>query len=567
MEKIVDRSFFNSLYPDFSFGRRIFKNVLLLLSLFFILIALLRPQWGFELRDFKRKGIDLFVLVDTSDSMRAEDLKPSRLERAKRKLKDLVNYLNGDRIGLIPFSGKAFVTCPLTGDYDAFSLFVDNLDTDNIPLPGTNISMAIDKALASFSTEPNRNKAIILITDGEDHSDDLDKAILMAKEKGVKIYVMGLGTPDGAPIPLKDGNGFKADKNGQIVLSKLEERQLQKIALDTGGSYVRSVTSDRDIEEIYLKGIKSSIEGSESKSTQRQIPLERFQVPLFLAVLFLLLEPLIFEIRRVSFPRRRESRKSWIPAYVGMTSAGLLFLFSFSAHAFSFWDKEQGSKYYEKQEYPNAQKKYEQALQSNPNDAEAHYNLGNTFYRTGKYLDADQHYLEALNSDDAKIREFSLYNLGNSAYRQGHLQEAVDYYNKALSVNEQNDKAQKNRDFVLQKMQEQEKQKPDDQNKKDKENKEDQNQQQQNQEKDQPAQDQKNQAQENKQGEQQQDQQEAQPKQEKNSEKNSEELKPSSLTQQQAQQFLDSLEDNPQGALKEMMLKEGGASKKVEEDW
>ncbi|MBI2340527.1 MAG: VWA domain-containing protein [Deltaproteobacteria bacterium] len=283
--------------PGFRPARRIFKAVLVVLGIFFVCTALLRPQWGYTLREVKRKGIDLYVLVDTSDSMMAEDISPNRMERAKRELVDLMKYLHGDRIGLIAFAGRPFVACPLTTDYEAFGLFLDTLDTDLIPVQGTDISGAVETALNSFPPDAQRSKAIILITDGEDTRGGMAQAAQKAKEGEVRIFVIGMGSEKGAPIPLREGSGFKKDKNGGVVISRLDESSLQQLALATGGSYVRSVTGDLDLEQIYLKGIKEVLEARELKSESKIVGEERFQLPLLLALLLLLLEPFVGETK------------------------------------------------------------------------------------------------------------------------------------------------------------------------------------------------------------------------------------------------------------------------------
>ena len=285
------------IIPDFSPGRRRVKAALVILGILFACIALLRPQWGYTLREIKRKGIDIFVLVDTSDSMLAEDISPNRMERAKRELVDLLKYLHGDRIGLIAFAGRPFVACPLTTDYEAFGLFVDALDTDLIPVQGTDISGAVETALTSFPSDESRSKAVILITDGEDTLGRVFASAQKAKEQGVRTFVIGMGSEKGAPIPLRVGNGFKKDRDGSMVISKLDEAALQKLALATGGSYVRSVTGDLDLEQIYLKGIKEVLEARELKSESKIVGEERFQIPLLFALLFLLWESFVRETK------------------------------------------------------------------------------------------------------------------------------------------------------------------------------------------------------------------------------------------------------------------------------
>lgn len=276
------------LVPSVSRGRQKLKASLVVCSLGFLVISLMQPQWGFQWEDIKRQGIDVMVAIDVSQSMLAEDIKPSRLERAKRKVYDLCRMLEGDRIGLIAFAGTSFVQCPLTLDYGAFKIFLEYLEPDLIPVPGTAIGQAIRTAINSFSRRERTSKALIIITDGEDHEGTALEAAQEAKKEGVKIFTIGVGQEGGAPIPMKDGSGgFKKDERGEMVLSKLDEATLQKIALETGGSYVRSVTGDLDLNKIYQQDIKGSIEKKELLSTRKKRWEERFQWFLFAAILLL----------------------------------------------------------------------------------------------------------------------------------------------------------------------------------------------------------------------------------------------------------------------------------------
>ena len=279
------------LVPTARRGRQKLKAALLLGALCLLLLALMQPRWGFQWEDITRKGIDIIVAIDVSQSMLAEDIKPNRLERAKRKVYDLCQMLEGDRIGLIAFAGTSFVQCPLTLDYGAFKIFLDYLNPDLIPVPGTAIGDAIRTAVKSFNSRERTAKALIIITDGEDHESKPFEAAQEAKKEGVRIFTIGVGQEGGAPIPLQDGSGgFKKDERGDLVLSKLDETTLEKIALETGGSYVRSVTGDMDLNKIYKDDIRGSIEKKELRSTRKKRWEERFQWFVFAALVLLGLE-------------------------------------------------------------------------------------------------------------------------------------------------------------------------------------------------------------------------------------------------------------------------------------
>ncbi len=276
------------LMPNVSRGRQKAKAALLILSVFFMIIALIRPKWGFTWEDIKRRGVDIIIALDVSRSMQAKDVSPSRLMRAKREITDLLNILEGDRIGLVAFAGAAFVQCPLTLDYGAAAMFLDYLDTDLIPVQGTALGQAIRTCIGAFGAKERKSKAIILITDGEAHEGEALSAANEAKEEGIKIFAIGIGKKEGAPIPLADGaGGFKKNAGGELIISKLDETTLQKIALTTGGAYVRSITGNLDLEEIYQKGIKEHIKEKELKSTRRKRWHERFQWFCILAFIML----------------------------------------------------------------------------------------------------------------------------------------------------------------------------------------------------------------------------------------------------------------------------------------
>ncbi len=284
--------------------RQYLKATLVLIGLAACLLALAMPRWGFTWEEVKRQGVDVVVALDVSDSMLVEDAETggrlSRLERAKREIVDLLRLMEGDRIGLVAFAGAAFVECPLTLDYGAAEIFLDSIDTDLIPVKGTDLGRALRTALAAFDGGSQPSRAIILITDGEDHSGQALAAAAEAKAAGVRIFTIGIGRDEGAPIPAT-GGGMRRDRRGEMILSRLDEPTLQKIALETGGRYVRSVTGDVDLEKIYSQGIKATLEDRELGSKRQRRWEERFQWLLAIALFALMLEPLLSERLR---PRR-----------------------------------------------------------------------------------------------------------------------------------------------------------------------------------------------------------------------------------------------------------------------
>mgnify|MGYP006424840121 FL=1 len=274
------------------------KTIFVVLAILFHLLALTRPRWGYHWEELHQRGVDIIVALDVSSSMLAEDIKPNRLERAKRKISDLLDMMEGDRIGLVAFAGTSFVQCPLTLDYGAARIFLSAIDTQLIPTQGTAIGNAIKSSVKAFRTQEKKSKALILITDGEDQTGKALSSAKSAGDQGVKIYTIGIGGDIGAPLPNPSGaGGFRKNEQGQVILSKLDETTLQEIALKTGGSYVRSVTGDIDLKTIYKDQIKKHIEKKELKSERRKIWQERFQWFIFIALIFLIAETCLSEKR------------------------------------------------------------------------------------------------------------------------------------------------------------------------------------------------------------------------------------------------------------------------------
>jgi Ca-activated chloride channel family protein len=276
--------------------RRLLKGVLLLSVLGLMLFALAGPRWGSHLQEVSQKGVDIMILVDVSRSMLVQDIQPNRLERAKQDLVDFLGVVQGDRVGLVAFSGTAFVQCPLTLDYAALEMFMGALQPDLIPIQGTHLGAAIDLGLSCFDFDSKTDKVMLLLTDGEDNERRGVKAARAAWKKGVKIFVFGVGETSGGPVPAEDRKaGLKKDQEGKPVVSRLEEEYLEKIASMAGGTYVRSVEGDLDLDTLYFDGIKSKTDAEILKTGKIRVHEERFSLFLLGALVFLLLEGLIHE--------------------------------------------------------------------------------------------------------------------------------------------------------------------------------------------------------------------------------------------------------------------------------
>jgi len=284
------------LMPMQSINKLVLKFIVLMLAFGFLVVAIANPQIGSKLEKVQRKGADLMIALDVSNSMLSEDIRPDRLTRAVQGITKLVDRLEGDRIGIVVFAGKAYVQLPITTDYAAAKMFLSTISTQMVPSQGTAIGEAIELAVKSFN-EDQRSKAIIIITDGENHEGDALESAKIAAEKGIKIFTIGMGSPEGSPIPVFDQfgrqTGFKTDRQGQVIVTKLDETTLQQIASAGNGIYVRASTGQdglsRIIEEI------NTLEKQDIETKMFSEYEGRFQYFIAIGLMLLLIEFLIPE--------------------------------------------------------------------------------------------------------------------------------------------------------------------------------------------------------------------------------------------------------------------------------
>lgn len=279
-----------SIIPDYSSMKQWLGTISLLLGLGFLIIALARPQFGTKLEEVKAVGSDIIVAVDVSNSMLAEDLQPNRLMRARNSIEKLISELKGDRLGLVVFAGKSFLQLPLTTDYSAARLMLSNLSTELVNTQGTAIGAAIETAIEAFPEEGEAGRTLIVITDGENHEDNAIKAAESAKESGITVHTIGMGKPEGAPIPIPGRqNTFIKDESGNTVITKLDENALRQIATEGGGSFVRVSGGTPDLQAI-IEGVESkeTEEFGSKKFTEYE---DQYQYPLLLGLILLLIDP------------------------------------------------------------------------------------------------------------------------------------------------------------------------------------------------------------------------------------------------------------------------------------
>lgn len=292
IRKFGDEALVKELMPSWSKARSWVRCVLYSLAFLFFVIGLSRPQIGAKLKEHKSQGAEIMIALDVSNSMLAKDYSPNRLERAKLAISRITDKLSGDRIGLIIFAGSSFVQLPITTDYVSAKMFLNSISTESIPVQGTAIGEAIETAASSFSSESDNSRAIIVISDGENHEDDAIAAAKKAAENGIKVYAIGVGSTEGEPIPMKDG-GLMKDKDGKIVVTKLDEQGLKDIANAGDGKYVRAGNDEFGLTPI-IDDIKK-MQDEKFNSVVFEEYDEQFMYFFGLALLFFVLEMLVGE--------------------------------------------------------------------------------------------------------------------------------------------------------------------------------------------------------------------------------------------------------------------------------
>ncbi len=441
--------------------RRGLRFALLLLGLALVIVALAQPRYGYTYEEVKRKGLDLILAVDTSRSMLANDVPPNRLQRVKLSAQDLISELRGDRVGLIAFAGRAFLQAPLTIDYDAAVTALNDLDTDIIPEGGTNLSEAITLAVKTFGKSAIGNRALIIFTDGEDLAGDAAKVAKEAADAGVRIFTVGVGTPEGSLIPLPGQNGgtaFVKDPSGQVVKSKLDETRLREIAQATGGMFLPLGNGPATMRKLYTEGLAQMQAGEIDTKMSRQ-PIERYQWPLGAALLAFAFSLLISERKRRARPARRAPEKKK-PALAAV--ALLLVSATWAA------GETPGLEAYRNNEFGKAYEHFQQTLQQYPNARatdKIQFDAGAAAYKNKDYAKALQSFSQALLSPDQELQSNSHYNLGNTLYQRGEAQKqpaeklqdwqnALQHYDETLKLEPQNKEAKENREFVEKKIEE-----------------------------------------------------------------------------------------------------------------
>lgn len=488
LRKFGDPELVRQLMPDVSRWRAAAKYGLLLGSLTLLIVAFARPHWGSGTKTEKRKGIETIIAMDISNSMLAKDVTPSRLDRSKMMVENLVDKFSNDKIGLIVFAGDAFVQLPMTSDYVSAKMFLSSIDPSMIGTQGTDIATAIDMAIHSFSQDDQVGKAIIVITDGEDHEGGAVEAAADAKSRGMRVYVLGVGSPNGSPIPDPSTGKFMLDETGNTVMSALNEDMCRQIAEAGGGAYIHVENGyaaqeqlNDELDKLSKKEITAEVYNSYD---------EYFIWFALVALVLLILEVLLLErknplLRNVHLFRSRKATM-------------LLVLALLSLNAVAQVDRQyvrRGNRLFRSGQFADAEVQYRKAVEANANNSQAVYNLGNALMAQKKDSAAVEQFQAAARMEkDPKRKYLSFHNIGVICQNRQMLKEAIEAYKEALRLNPHDNETRYNLELCKRQLKNQPPQNGgggnDDQkdDKKDKQNQQQQQQQQQKDEKEQKEQ-------------------------------------------------------------------------------
>ena len=463
LRKLGDRELVRQLTPDVSRFRPLVKYSLLLTAVALLIVMIARPQFGTKINREKRTGIETIIALDVSNSMLAEDVAPSRLDRSKMMVENLVDNFTNDKIGLIVFAGDAFIQLPITSDYVSAKMFLSSISPSMIATQGTDIAKAISMASHSFTQQEGVGKAIIVITDGEDHEGGALEAAKDAKDKGMRVYILGVGSTKGAPIPTENGDYMK-DNTGQTVMTGLNEQMCREIAQAGGGAYIHVENNsnaqdqlDHELSKLAKKEIESTVYSDYD---------EQFQAVGILVLLLLIIEICILDIKNpllknVSLFNRNKK----------VVAILLALLMSATMQAQS--DRQlvrEGNQQFRSGNYAEAEISYRKAVEKNPRNAQAIYNLGNALLGQRKDSAAVSQFEQSAKLETNSIRKSQAYhNIGVICQGQKQFAQAIEAYKESLRNNPSDDDTRYN--LELCKRQQKQQQNQDQQNQQNKDNK------------------------------------------------------------------------------------------------
>ena len=460
-----DPELLRQLMPDVSRWRPVAKFWILEAALALLITMMAKPQMGTRISHDKRTGIETIIAMDISNSMLAEDVAPSRLDRTKMMVENLVDNFTDDKIGLIVFAGDAFVQLPITSDYVSAKMFLSDIYPSLIATQGTDIATAINMASNSFTQQQGVGKAIIVVTDGEDHEGGAIEAAKDAKKKGMRVFVLGVGSPNGAPIPLGNGNYMK-DNTGNTVMTKLNEEMCRQVAEAGGGAYIHvenNSNAQQQLDNELAKLSKKEMQGTIYSDYD-----EQFQAFGIIAILLLIIEICIFDrknplARRMNIFGRRQR-----------VATTLLLLLAATA-TMAQTDRQyirNGNKVFRSGQFDQSEVAYRKAIEKNPRNPQAHYNLGNSLMAQKKDSAAIQSLQKATELETSKIRKaMAFHNIGVICQQHKMYGEAIEAYKNALRLNPKDDATRYNLELCKRQQKKQQNQKNQNQQDKDKKDK------------------------------------------------------------------------------------------------
>ncbi len=437
LRKFGEPSLLKALMPDVSRFRPSVKFWILQGALALLIVMLARPQMGTKINHEKRVGIETIIAMDISNSMRAEDIVPSRLDRSKMMVENLVDHFTNDKIGLIVFAGDAFVQLPITSDYVSAKMFLSSIDPSMMASQGTDIARAIEMASHSFTQEEGIGKAIVVITDGEDHEGGAVEAAEAAKKNGMRVYVLGVGSTQGAPIPVPGTGNYMQDNTGNTVMSALNEDMCKQVAQAGGGAYIHVENNSAAQEQL-----DNELDKLAKKETSTAVYSEfdeQFQAFGVLALLLLILEICIFD--------RRNPLLKHVSLF-GKRKVAVMLLFLTALSVTAQTDRQyirQGNKQFRMGDYPNAEVSYRKAIEQNPKNPQASFNLGNALMAQKKDSAAVTQFENASRLETNPLRKAqSFHNIGVICQTHKMYGEAIEAYKNALRLNPNDDETRYN---------------------------------------------------------------------------------------------------------------------------
>ena len=440
LRKFGEPALLKALMPDVSRFRPSVKFWILEGALALLVLMLARPQMGTKISQEKRVGIETIICMDISNSMRAEDIVPSRLDRSKMMIENLVDHFSNDKIGLIVFAGDAFVQLPITSDYVSAKMFLSSIDPSMMATQGTDIGRAIDMAMHSFTPEEGIGRAIIVITDGENHEGGAVEAAAAAKDAGMRVYVLGVGSSKGAPIPIPGTGDYMKDNTGNTVMSALNEQMCKELAQAGGRAYIHVENNSAALDQ--LDNELDKLSKKETTATLYSEFDEQFQAFGLLALLLLILEICILDrrnplLKNISLFGKKKR-----------TAAMLLLLLAATTASAQMTDRQyirQGNKQFRSGDYANAEVSYRKAIEKNAKNPQAAFNLGNALMAQKKDSAAVEQFEGAARLETNSLRKAQAYhNMGVICQTHKMYGEAIEAYKNALRLNPKDDETRYN---------------------------------------------------------------------------------------------------------------------------